>query len=271
MEVSVKSWCYHKHVHREANFSVVAYFTYTAVNGLLLGTLQSFAPDFMMKLLHSYKDAGTPSNKACRLAGANMLGYGLISYLSVISKVASRKSMGWSLVPIIVHLIVRDILEGEKSNSFQVKAFSVSSFLALCAASLISGRGLPTDVAASASLILLGSISIASILFPDEMMQKLEHTQDFQPMDYKLRFVTQAIGVHSLAYLSLFFALWQGKDPVTAVGISALTTVILAVTVLIVGPTNFRKSGAPLAPMIPFIGTYVLMAWKMLGLNENDG
>jgi len=83
-------------------------------------------------------------------------------------------------------------------------------------------------------------------------------------LDYKLRFVTQAIGVHSLAHLSLFFALWRGKHPITAVGISALTTSILAVIVIIMGP-NFRKSGAPLAPMIPFVGTYLFMSWKMLG------
>mmetsp|Transcript_10381 Transcript_10381/g.15779 ORF Transcript_10381/g.15779 Transcript_10381/m.15779 type:complete len:309 (-) Transcript_10381:59-985(-) len=233
------------------------------VNGLLLGTLQSFAPDLAMKLLHSY-EAGTPSNKAARLVGANMYAYGLIAYLSVVNKMSATKSMGWSLVPIVAHLLGRDVFTGEKSFSYQRAALFFSSVLALCATSLISGQGLPTDVAAGASLVLLGSIDILSILFPDEMMQKLEHTQNFLPLDYKLRFVTQAIGVHSLAHLSLFFALWRGKDPITAVGISALTTSILAVIVLIMGP-NFRKSGAPLAPMIPFVGTYLFMSWKMLG------
>ena len=217
-----------------------------------------------MKLLHSY-EAGTPSNKAARLVGANMYAYGLIAYLSVVSKMSATKSMGWSLVPIVVHLLVRDILTGDKSCLYQRAVFAFSSVLALCATSLISGQGLPTDVAAGASLVLLGSIDILSILFPDEMMQKLEHTHNFLPLDYKLRFVTQAIGVHSLAHLSLFFVLWRGKDPITAVGISALTTSILAVIVLIMGP-NFRKSGAPLAPMIPFVGTYLFMSWKMLGL-----
>ena len=77
-----------------------------------------------MKLLHSY-EAGTPSNKAARLAGANMYAYGLIAYLSVVNKMSATKSMGWSLVPIVAHLLVRDILAGQKSFPLQERLVSL--------------------------------------------------------------------------------------------------------------------------------------------------
>lgn len=109
----------------------------------------------------------------------------------------------------------------------------------------------------------IGSIDVLSILLPDKMMQLLEYTTDFQPNDYKLRFVTQAAGVHSLCHLAQFFALWQGKDPITSVGYSAITTAVLGLLVCVIGP-NLRKSDAPLAPISPLIGMYAFMSWKLL-------
>ena len=104
----------------------------------------------------------------------------------------------------------------------------------------------------------IGSIDVLSILLPDKMMQLLEYTTDFQPNDYKLRFVTQAAGVHSLCHLAQFFALWQGKDPITSVGYSAITTAVLGLLVCVIG------LDAPLAPIFPLIGMYAFMSWKLL-------
>jgi len=238
--------------------------TFFAVNGLLMGAGFEFASNLAMKLMHNYNDKDTPANHASRLAGAHMCAYGLISYLSVMKNVSPTKAMGWSLVPLVAHIFVRDILESSKSRFYQKAAATVSLIIAICAASLITDQGpAPTAVAAGTVLILIGSIDVLSILLPDKMMQVLEYTTDFQPNDYKLRFVTQAVGVHSLCHLAQFFALWQGKDPITSVGYSAITTAILGLLVCVIGP-NLRKSGAPLAPIFPFIGLYAFMSWKIL-------
>jgi hypothetical protein len=124
----------------------------------------------MMKLFHNYDENGSPANKASRMAGANMLAYGLISYLAVQKKFSSTMAMGWSLVPIVAHVFVRDVLESVKTSSYKNAATVFSFIVAICAASLISGNGLPTDVAAGAVLALIGSIAGLGILFPDEMM-----------------------------------------------------------------------------------------------------
>ncbi|KAL9191155.1 hypothetical protein ACHAXT_000861 [Thalassiosira profunda] len=236
--------------------------TFFAVNGLLLGAGQSLVPNVMMLLLHGYTEKDTPSNKAVRLAGANMLAWGLLPYLTVVSKMEPTKAMGWSIVPIIAHLVVRDAMEVDaKSQSHRTRAAVVSAVLACCAASLIMGEN--ETIATWVVLVLIGSIDVLSILFPDMMMQALEHTTDFQLDDYKLRFVTQAISVHSLVHLTLFLALSLGKDPLTAVGYSALFTAVSNVIFCIIGP-NMRKSGAPLGPMVPFLGIFTFISWKLL-------
>ena len=77
-----------------------------------------------------------------------------------------------------------------------------------------------------------------------------------------MRFITQAIGVHCLCYLAQFMALWKGQDAYKAVGYSTLVRAPLALIVCILMP-SMRKSGAPVAPMIPFLGLYSFTAWKL--------
>ena len=182
------------------------------VNGLLLGVGQSLVPNVIMLLLHGYTEKDTPSNKAGRLIGANMLAWGLLPYLTVVSKMEPTKAMGWSLVPIVAHLVLRDVTEANaKSQSHRTRAAVVSGVLACCATSLIMGEN--ETIATWVVLVLIGSIDVLSILFPDKMMQMLEHTTDFQLDDYKLRFVTQSVGVHSLIHLTLFLALSLARIP----------------------------------------------------------
>jgi len=131
--------------------------------------LFEFSSNLMMKLMHKYNDKGS------RLAGEQMCPYGgLISYLSVMMNVSPTKAMGWSLVPLVEHIFVRDILESSKSRFYQKAAANVSLIIAVCAASLITDQGPPTAVAAGTVLILIGSIELLSILLPDKMMQVLE-------------------------------------------------------------------------------------------------
>ena len=169
-----------------------------------------------------------------------------------MKNVSPTKAMGWMEPCTTCSTYICEIFWRARNQDFTRKQL----LLSICAASFITDQGPPTAVA-------IGSIDVLSILLPDKMMQLLEYTTDFQPNDYKLRFVTQAAGVHSLCHLAQFFALWQGKDPITSVGYSAITTAVLGLLVCVIGP-NLRKSDAPLAPISPLIGMYAFMSWKLL-------
>lgn len=237
--------------------------TFFAVNGLVLGIGFQLSYDFMMKMLHNYSEKQTPANHAARFAGSHMLGYGILPFLTVVVKgIPVTRAIGWSILPIVVQTL-RDAAVSNKSDSYKKGALAVSLVIGTCALALISGTMLPSGVATWIVMALLGSIDVLSIIFPDKMMQVLEYTSDFQPEDYQLRFVTQAVGVHSLCHLIMIYALNKGENPIRAVGYSALLTAILGVLVCIIAP-NMRKSGSPVGPMVPFTAMFTYMAWRLL-------
>ena len=191
-----------------------------------------------------------------------MRAYGLLPFLAVVKDVPATKAIGWSMLPITLHTL-HDAATSTKSPGYKKAAVAVSLALGTCAVALVTGSTLPSDLAAWVILLVLGSVDILSILFPDKMMQMLEYTTTFKQNDYQLRFVTQSIGVHSLCHLSMVWALTKGENPLRAVGYSTFLTAILGTVVCIIQP-NMRKSGAPVEPMIPFTAMFAYMAWKLL-------
>ena len=142
-------------------------------------TLTSFAPNtvnslLLMKLMHNYAPGAPdmPANKAARFAGADMLSYGgLVAYLTVFQNMAATTAMGWSLVPIVGHLVLREVIqETTETDAYKTLAGSMNAVLGTCAYSLITGSCLSKDVAAVVPMAMLGVTSILCILFPDDWM-----------------------------------------------------------------------------------------------------
>lgn len=241
--------------------------------GLFNGILFTFATDLAMKLFHNYHDCastedGKAASRAAASAGASMLGYGLLSYLTAVRGMETEPAMAWSLLPMFLHLALP--FNTNKSVKAQRPAGIVAAALLISAVSLTLGDRFPLskDAAALITLGTMGIVASLCIVLPVTMIHKLETApknkkgiMEENP-SYRMKFVTQATGTHTMVYLALYLALWKGADAHQAVGYAALTTALLSLSVCGVGP-NMRKSGAPMGPMIPLTTLFSYMAWKL--------
>ena len=269
---------------------------------MMTGIVFTFASSFAMKVFHNYgpdmSDGTQDGTVASRVAGVNALSYGLLTYLAVINKELLpnlHHVLGYTLLPNILHISIREIFQSNKSRNYKRIATMVSVILCVCSYSLVHDDHtslLSTDHAAYLSVGILGTISILRIFLPDTMMYLLEldstatygtsskqettKTKKKNPassssslqskLNYQLKFVCQAAGVHTLDYLLLFYLLYKGMDPIEAVGYALIGNVALAVPICLFPNSPLRNSGSNVSLMYGFMSLYVYMAYKMIGL-----
>ncbi|CAB9519902.1 expressed unknown protein [Seminavis robusta] len=237
-----------------------------SVNRLATGVVFTFLTGLGMKLFHEYEveTPSSPANKLIRFAGISMVQDGILSMLAMkkgIEGSALNQALGISLVPLAALLLVQEARDTTKSSGHRQKTLLIGSILGACAVSLISGSGLPANVAAITPILLVGVFDALCLFFPETMITLVEAAAN--PSDHQFRFMIRAIATHSLVWLSIFTALWNGQDMYKAFGYGTLAVFVIGSIVCLVIP-DMRKSGAPTGPMIPFQAINAYISYRFL-------
>lgn len=256
------------------------------------GIFFTFFSNFSMKVFHNYSKEmsdGTDGTIASRVAGVNILSYGLLTYLAVVNKELLpniHHVLGYTLVPNILHIIIREIFQSNKSRNYKRVATIVAVILSTCSYSLVHDDHtslLSTDDAVYLSVGILGTISTLRFLLPDTMMYLLEldSTATYgsktattsssssllqSKLFYQLKFVCQSSGVHTLGYIVPFYLLYKGMDAIKAIGYALCTIVGLGAPICIFPNSPLRNSGSNVSLMYGFLSVFAYMAYKMITL-----